>query len=614
MERMVRLLAHRGPDDERIHITPQIALGFRRLAVIDLASGAQPMSTPDGRFWIVLNGEIYNYRELRRELESRGISFRTRSDTEVLLALFQAEGDRCLERLSGMFAFAVWDERDRRLFLARDRLGKKPLVYAHLDGGGIAFASELNALAALPGIDTAVDAEAVNLYLAYQYVPHPWTIYRGIRKLPPAHTLVWKPGGEPEIRRYWKIDFERKRRVESEAALAGEFREQLRASVRRRLVADVPVGAFLSGGIDSSAVVAFMSEEASKVRTFSIGFEEEGFSELPHARIVAKHFGTEHHEFTVRPEAAAILSKLVWHYGEPFADTAALPTYYLSEVTRSSVTVALSGDGGDEAFAGYRRYRWLGPALTNARMLRLLPQPARDAAAALFPLSWRPGRGMRRLLTDRRDPFALWNEVWYCPFTSEDRRDLYDPDFAAQLTAIDVTWLQGDAFRAAPAADLVERAMWMDMAHHLPDQLLVKMDIASMAHGLEVRSPFLDHELLEWAATLPAGWKRKAGSGKRLVKRALEGILPPEILNRGKRGFSVPVDAWLRGAVLPLLRDSLLAPDARSRRYFRPQAVERLVREHVEGRRNHGQRLWILLALELWHRSAAGGRGTEPAR
>jgi asparagine synthase (glutamine-hydrolysing) len=613
IRRMAGLMSHRDPDDERVHVTPHVALGFRRLAVIDLVSGAQPMSSPDGRYWIVLNGEIYNYREIRRDLTARGATFRTQSDTEVLLALFAADGDPCLERLDGMFAFAIWDSVERRLLLARDRLGKKPLFYAVLPKGGIAFASEVNALRVLPGIDADVDPEALNLYLAYQYVPHPRSIYRGVKKLPPAHTLRWTPGQSPVLNRYWSLDCRRKRGAVGDGDLIEELRDLLRAAVRRRLASDVPLGAFLSGGIDSSAVVAFMCEAMGKVKTFTVGFEERGFSESPEARAVAEHFGTEHHEFIVRPDAAALLPKMARYYGEPFADCAALPTFCLAEATRPHVTVALSGDGGDEAFAGYPRYRWLSATLRAGRALQVVPGPLRMGARSLAPRSSRIGRGVRRFLAEEREPYALWNEIWYCPFTLEDRLNLYTPGIASSLADPDVTWLQSEPFSGALADDPVERAQLADMAHHLPDQLLVKMDVATMAHGLEVRSPLLDHHIFEWVAALPASVKRPGRIGKRLLRGALAGILPAETLRKPKHGFSVPVDAWLRGSARSLVTDALLGLPGRGRGYFRQEVVERMVREHVEGSRNHGQRLWILLALELWHEASVDSARQEPS-
>lgn len=602
LARMTGSLAHRGPDDERLHVTADVALGFRRLAIIDLSTGAQPMSTPDGRYTIVMNGEIYNYREIRAELEARGVTFRTRSDTESLLELYREVGTRCVERLDGMFAFAIWDERERTLLLARDRLGKKPLVYALLPGGGIAFASEMKALYRHPLVARVIDPDAVNLFLAYQCVPGPRTIYEGIRRLPPAHTLRWQAGREPEISRYWSLDYTRKRAPARPGELEDEFRTVFRAAVRRRLLSDVPLGAFLSGGIDSSAVVAFMSEAGGTVRTFSIGFDEPAFSELPAARAVAERFGTDHREFIVRPDAAALLPRMAAAWDEPYADASALPTFCLCEATRPFVTVALSGDGGDEGFAGYDRYRWITPALQNARLLGSIPGFLRRGIASLLPARPRALRGLARLLRQGNRGFALWDEVWYNLFARDERDRLLDPGFRARLSDPEVSGFRERIFTSAAAHDPMERALWLDLNQNLPDDLLVKVDIASMAHGLEVRSPFLDHHLLEWAARLPVSELRHAGQGKRIVRSALKELMPPGLLDRPKQGFGIPVDAWFRGPLRSLATDSLLDTRAAGRGYFRRAEIERIVNEHVTGRRAHGQRLWSLVMFELWHR------------
>jgi len=600
------LLIHRGPDDEGFYIAGPAGLAMRRLAIIDLNTGHQPISTADGRYTVVFNGEIYNFLELRADLEARGCKFRTKTDTEVILALYQEQGPACVSRLRGMFAFAIWDRVDERLFLARDRIGKKPLVYTE-QPGFIAFASELRSLFVWPGISREIDPEAVDLYLSLQYIPSPRTVYRQVRKLPPGHVLVYEKG-RAAVARYWDLplgqppvttDFETAKRLVA---------DKLREAVRLRLISDVPLGAFLSGGVDSSIIVALMSGMSQQpVKTFSIGFEEAEFSELHFAREVARRYGCDHTEFVVKAGMADVLPKLAWHYGEPYADASALPSYYVAHETRRFVTVALNGDGGDENFAGYVRYF----AMKLARLFDALPAPARSAfktAADILPdrrapygFAWRLKRFLRSaLFTD----LPKRHLKMICYFSEEDKEGLYTRRFRDRLGegAGSAQRYIARALSACEREDFVNRLLYTDFKTYLPECLMTKMDIAAMANSLECRSPFLDHELVELVFRLPGDWKLKGLRGhKWLLKEAFRDQLPPLIFNRGKMGFGIPLGAWFRGPLKSYWEDHVLGARALARGYFDAAALRRLWEEHQGRRRDHGYRLWALLMLELWH-------------
>jgi asparagine synthase (glutamine-hydrolysing) len=603
LARMAASIRHRGPDDEGIWTAPGVGLVHRRLAVIDLSPrGHQPMASADGALHIVFNGEIYNHRELRRELAARGRTFRSDSDTEVLLHLYEEDGVGMLERLRGMFAFAIWDARTRTLFAARDRLGKKPFHYLH-DGEKFLFASEPRAILRDPAVSAAPDGRAIGHYLTFGYVPGAHSALRGFNKLPPAHYLLLRDGAL-DVRRYWDVRFLPKRR-EPEAELEARLIDLLEESVRLRMISDVPLGALLSGGVDSSLVVALMKRVgAGTVRTFSIGFEEPRYDELPHARAVANHLGTEHEELVVRPDAAALVPRLVWHYGEPFADSSALPTFLLSEMTRRSVTVALGGDGGDESFAGYDRYR----ATALAGISDVLPQVVRravaDAAARIAvtgtpkSLPYRAHRFLEVLSRDPRRRYAAW--IVY--FDQQRKLDLCTPEYLEAHGGFDSLDLLDEAFARSDAPSVVEGAQHFDLQHYLPDDLLVKVDVASMAHALEVRSPLLDHHVVEFAASLPERLKMRGLVQKRILKRISRDLLPSGILERRKMGFGVPIDRWLRRELRDMAGDVLLSPRAQQRGYFRPERVRALFEDHVSGRAVEHFRLWNLLMLELWHR------------
>src|SRR5688572_14457509 len=600
---MCDLLAHRGPDGDGVWTDGAIGMGHRRLAIIDLSpAGRQPMTTVDGNLTISFNGEIYNFQTLRRELEARGHRFRSRTDTEVMLAAYREWGVDCLSRFRGMFAFALWDANDRTLFVARDRVGKKPLHYL-LDGDGIAFASEPKAFFADPGFRPEPNLEALSAYLSYQYVPSPLSAFKGVHKLPPAHYLLIRDG-RVTVQRYWKLSYARKRLVSEEEACA-ELLDRLREAVRLRLISDVPLGAFLSGGIDSSAIVALMATLSdSPVKTFSIGFDEKEFDELPYARQIAERYGTEHHEFVVRPDARDIFPQLVWHYGEPYADASAIPTYYLSQLARRHVTVALNGDAGDENFAGYRRYVPTGPAQQFDRLppairravagaARAMPAPAQSGSVMYRGRQW-----LRRLSDTREGRYSRSVMI----FDPDLKAEVCDPAFLDSGGGAGAERCLFDAFESSDAEDFVDSVLDVDVNYYLSDCLLVKVDIATMAHGLEGRSPMLDHEFMEFAASLPSDLKLRGTTTKYIFKRAVRDLLPADIVERPKKGFSVPLEMWFRNDLRELSGDLLLDGRLAQRGYFKREAVQRLLEEHWSGTASWQNQLWSLVMLESWHR------------
>jgi asparagine synthase (glutamine-hydrolysing) len=609
--RMCAGLEHRGPDSRGIHHQGRVGLGIQRLRVIDLSTGDQPIFNEDRSVVVVMNGEIYNYRELREDLRRRGHVLATGGDTEVIVHLYEEYGADCVRHLHGMFAFALWDARREQLLVARDRVGKKPLLYALRDGV-LSFASEMAALLADDEIPRTVDPVAIDRFLDHGYVPTPMSAIRGVRKLPPAHTLLMRDG-EVTLQRYWSLDYSKK--LDASAEEIGELvRDELRAATKRRMVSDVPLGAFLSGGIDSSAVVAAMAEASSEpVRTFSIGFDHERLNELPHARKVAEQFGTVHEEFEVRPDAIDVVPTLVRHYGEPFADTSAIPSFYLAAMARKHVTVALNGDGGDESFAGYQRY------VANALASRLdgIPAPLRRGAAAIGG-RLREGEdisGLRNRVRRLAGTLALDAPARYGRYVAwlddSQRARLYSPGFAATLAADDVPDPIGDVWGAASGADAVDRMLEVDVRTYLVDDLIAKVDIATMAHGLEARSPFLDHQLMELAASIPADLKLRGREKKWILRDAMRGWLPDDVLDRPKQGFSVPLSDWLRGDLRDWSREILLDRESLDRGYFEPAAVRALLDRHDAGIDGEAKRIWALVMLELWHRefiAAPSGR------
>ncbi len=607
---MTRTLSHRGPDDEGYYVEGSVGLGHRRLSIIDVVSGHQPIHSEDGRLAIIFNGEIYNYLALRAELEAAGCRFATRTDTEVILHAYRVWGADSVSRLRGMFAYAIWDAGRRCLFLARDRVGIKPLYYSW-DGRTLRFASEIKAIVADPAMRTSLDPLALDEYLTYLYVPAPRSIFREIRKLPAGHTLTVSPEGLLE-REYWDLSFAPgPRRTEEEHAEA--LRAALRDAVSVHLMSEVPLGAFLSGGIDSSAVVGTMAGLLDRpVQTASIGFRESGFDELPFARRVAAAFQTDSYERTVEAHAADILDRLAWFYDEPFADSSMVPTYYVSQVARERVVVCLSGDGGDENFAGYRRMRF--DYLEN-RIRRRLPGWVRTGIlpplARMYPKAdWlpRPLRA-RTLLTNLSltPERAYFNTMRW--FTPAMKADLYRPELRRALADHDAFEVMGRYFRRSEGWDPLSRIQYVDIKTYLVDDILTKVDRASMAHSLEVRVPLLDHHFLETAAAIPAALKLHGGEGKYIFKRALRGLVPDEVLTRRKMGFSVPLARWFRGELRAPFEERVLARDAYVATLFDPAPIRRWWGEHQSGVRDHAYPLWSLLALEHWGRRFQGGLG-----
>jgi asparagine synthase (glutamine-hydrolysing) len=600
--RMNEAIHHRGPDEDGFYLKEHVGLAMRRLAIIDLKGGQQPIANEERDAWIVFNGEIYNFRELKKRLEDLGHRFRTDCDTEAIVHAYEEWGAECPKHLRGMFAFAIWDERRRELFVARDRVGKKPLLYAKTPRAFV-FGSEFSALLAHPEVGREIEPLAIHDYLSFMCVPAPLTAFRDIRKLEPGHTLTLTADGEIKTERYWEPDFSKKLKVSEEEA--GERAlALLRDAVRVRLMSEVPLGAFLSGGVDSSAVVALMAEESSgPVKTFSIGFDEQDYSELHHARRVAEYVGADHHEFIVRPDAMEVLPKLVEHYGEPYADSSAIPTYYVARETRKHVTVALNGDGGDECFAGYERYA----AMRLSERYRRLPGALRERvirqAVELLPISEsRPGfaRKVRRFLRAASLPPVERYLRWVSVIQPEGKDDLYADGFRDMVAGRDVGDQLRPWFARANGAGVVDASLLADTMTYLPNDLLVKVDIASMAVSLEARSPFLDHHVIEFAASLPENLKLRGLTTKYILKKTLKKLLPPENLSRSKMGFGVPVGHWFRGRMQGFLRENLLSERAARRGMFRPEAVKQMVELHTRGERDHTHQLWTLLMLELW--------------
>jgi asparagine synthase (glutamine-hydrolysing) len=614
---MMSRLVHRGPDESGEYLDHHAALGFRRLSIIDLSGGHQPLTNEDGTIWTVFNGEIYNFPSLRRRLEAKGHQLRSTGDTETLVHLYEDEGTRMFSLLRGMFALAIWDVRKRTLILARDRLGQKPLVYYH-DENRLLFGSELKALLALPThiVPRCLDPIALDQYLAYGYVPQPRTILNGILKLPPAHFAVWHDGSL-SIEPYWAPDWNRTRNCSFEHDVE-ELRATLGDAVREQMISDVPLGAFLSGGIDSTIIVGLMQKTSNQaVKTFSIGFHDPDFNETGYAELAARHLGTEHQSFIVEPKAWQTLPELCRQFDEPFADSSALPTWYVSRETRREVTVALTGDAGDELFGGYDRYRALG--LTEL-FQRLPVGPRRLLGSTIVPVLSGPARPrsrlrkLRRLLEHISEPAVNRYLGWMTTFDEAGRIELYSEGHLDWLVATatserdqaeaDPAAILISAFRLASQRDPVTRAMVSDLVTYLPGDLLVKVDLASMAHSLECRGPFLDHRVVELAVAMPVYRKIRfrKGRSKVVLKQAFSDLLPASIKTRPKMGFGVPIGRWFRNELKAELKEVLLDPICLSRGIFRPAVITRLIDEHIRQEREHSHRLWALLMLELWFR------------
>jgi len=599
---MNNAIIHRGPDDDGYYVNENVGLAMRRLSIIDIAHGKQPIHNADKTAWIVFNGEIYNFQQIRSDLEKRGHEFYTNSDTEVIIHLYDEYGVDCVQQLRGMFAFAIWDTRDKSLFVARDRVGKKPLLYSHQPNGDLIFGSEFSALLKHPSISREVDFEAIDSYLSYLCVPAPQTAFKQIRKLEPGHWLRWR-NGDIETKRYWLPDFSKKIKISQEEAEEETLRI-LRESVKLRMISEVPLGAFLSGGVDSSVVAALMAQESSQpVKTFSIGFEEQDFSELKYAKRVAEHIGAEYHEFIVKPDAMEVLPTLVEHYGEPYADSSAIPTYYVAKETRQYVTVALNGDGGDESFAGYERHVAMNLAENYHRLPSFLRESVIKTAVNFVPMSELKKsrlRDVKRFLQAASLPKVERYFHWMSTFKSEAKKELYTEQFTREVSGQDSSRLLEYWFARANGAGIVDTTLLTDQMTYLPNDLLVKVDIASMANSLEARSPFLDHNVIEFAASLPEKIKLKRFETKSLLKRVAAKLVPPEVVYRKKMGFGVPVGNWFRGEMKDFVREVLLSEKSLNRGITNPKVVTRYVDEHTNGERDHMFQVWTLLMLELW--------------
>ena len=624
LRRMTDLIIHRGPDQEGQHIAAAtgnaeagVALGFRRLSIIDLSTGNQPLSNEDGSVWVAFNGEIYNYVELREELLARGHRFATHSDTEVIVHAYEEYGIECLQKFRGMFAFALWDDRNERLLLARDRLGKKPLLYRQ-ESDRLSFGSELKTLLQIPRAPREVDPQAIDLFLTYQYVPHPRTILKGYRKLPPAHYAVYE-NGQLSVQRYWTPPYRSDvthpladlalahSQYWSAADWQSKLRETLTDAVRIRMRSDVPLGAFLSGGIDSTIISGLMQSLSSRpILTFSIGFPVAKFDEREYAREAAQLLGTDHQEYMVEPAALDMLPELIWHYDEPFGDSSAIPTMYLSRVTRQKVTVALSGDGGDELFAGYDRYQ----AVLLAGKIDRLPGFVKSICS--WPL-WQKiparveqksfRRRLKRFLSGMAESPERRYLRWIGIFDNDARDRLYSKEFKARIAGFDSAEFLLDAYQLCPDRDFITRTTAVDVQTYLPCDILTKVDIASMAASLEARSPFLDHHVAELAAKMPLDLKFERGRGKKILVETFKDLLPSSIQTRKKMGFGVPIDHWFRNELRSLMEETLLSPQSLSRGYFNPDTIRDLVTQHTSGQFDHSYRLWNLMVLEHWHRT-----------
>jgi asparagine synthase (glutamine-hydrolysing) len=608
VQRMCAAIRHRGPDDEGFHLDGGCAIGMRRLSIIDLNTGHQPITNEDQSSWVVFNGEIYNYGDLRRDLIARGHRLATHSDTETIVHLYEEEGPAAVARLRGMFAIALWDARRRRLLLARDRFGKKPLYYAILPHG-IYFASEIKCFRGLD-IPFETDTDALRFYFQFGYIPDPASPFRAIRKLPPGGWLTYDSDGTVTQKRYWTLPAPAAQAPSdaTEASLRDRVREVFDESVRIRMIADVPLGAFLSGGIDSSSVVASMAlQSPNPVKTFSIGFEEAEFNELPYARELARQYHTDHHELIVRPDSVDLVSSLVHHFDEPFADTAAIPTYLVSEFAAQHVKVVLTGDGGDELFAGYESFF----EVQKMSVYDRIPQALRRVLSSVADLLPYSAYGKNRLRVISR-PSALerYFEQNYTPFML--RRELLNPEW---MLPADAGFLLRvfDHCLLPNGADSLSQALYFEETAKLTGDMLVKVDRMSMAHSLEVRCPLLDHELAELAATIPAAWNMRNGKGKAILLDAIGDRLPPALRQRKKMGFGVPLSHWFRGPLRDFLRDHLLSPRFAGRGIASPAFVRHLIDEHQSGRRDNSGHLWALLMLEVWFRQWAPAASERPA-
>lgn len=605
LKRMNEAITHRGPDGDGYYYENGVGLAMRRLAIIDVSGGDQPITNEDESLWIVYNGEVYNFPHLRKQLESQGHVFRTHTDTECILHLYEEYGDDCVNYLRGMFAFSLWDNKRKRLLIARDRMGQKPLYYTK-QAGNFYFGSELPSILAVLPQRPNISHSAIDLYLSLQYIPEPHTPYEGIHKLPPAHRLIWQDG-EIRIERYWDLNYGPKLE-DSEEDLIVELGSRLRQAVYMRMISEVPLGAHLSGGIDSSVIVALMSEFSSEpVKTFSVGFEETAFSELPFARSVAERYQTDHHEFILSfGDIPTTLEKILQHVGEPFADPSALPLFHLADLTRQHVTVALNGDGGDEAFGGYQRYWWDAWANRYMKLPRFITRKIVPAFAKLLPqrVDLPIGSSVLNGLSRLEQVAAISKKAsiyrWGSYFSGELKDSLWRSDIVQELEHNAAEQYLIDIYDMAQADNFLDKTLYVDNNAYLPGDLLVKADRMAMAHSLEGRSPFLDHELASWAARLPLRYKTRGLTGKYLLRKAFADLLPEEITRRGKQGFGIPVGAWFKGPLAAWSREILLASGSGLEEWFNREALTRILDEHKSGSVNHGKRIYALVMLAMW--------------
>lgn len=600
LDAMCRVITHRGPDEQGAAIEGRAAMGMRRLSIIDLATGQQPIYNTDRTKLIVFNGEIYNYKELKKDLEERGQIFRTSSDTETIIRAYDEFGPDCVQKLRGMFAFAIWDEREHSLFIARDRVGKKPLFYTLNSDGTFVFGSEMKVLLEHGGVERKMDHGALDAYLTFGYVPEELCIFSGVKKLEPGHFLIFKDG-QVRTQRYWDFDYSQESIGGNEDEIATELLEKLRDAVNVRLISEVPLGAFLSGGVDSSAIVGLMSQILDQpVKTFSIGFNEDSFNELKYARVAADHFKTDHHEFILTPDFVDVIDDLVWHFDEPFADSSALPTYMVSKMARDFVTVVLSGDGGDELFAGYTRY------VTERERSGFGKLPKGLRQGLIRPLSEalpHGARGKNYLFNISLDEAGRYIDS-ISHFNGPKKRKLYSSEIKTKMNG---SFERGEKlFRSiagsAGSDDAVENLLYLDSKTYLPSDILTKVDRMSMASSLEARSPLLDHELIEFVTKIPSSMKLKGDQTKHIFKKAISGFVPNEILYREKQGFGVPIGDWINSQLKDRIIGDLTDRRSIERGYFDSRYVRLLVDEHARGRRDHSHPLWTLWMLELWHR------------
>jgi asparagine synthase (glutamine-hydrolysing) len=600
LKRMCDVMAHRGPDDEGFFAEANIGLGMRRLSIIDLSTGHQPISNEDGTVWIVFNGEIYNHLILRKELQGKGHKFSTNTDTEAIVHAYEEYGEDCVNKLRGMFAFAIWDRIKKKLFLARDRIGIKPLYY-YLDDKRIIFGSELKVILQCPGIPKDLDFEALDNFLTFEYIPAPLTIFKKIKKLPQAHTLSVE-NGKISMNEYWKLNFKEVKRTEEETC-EGLY-EILKEAVKMRLMSDVPLGAFLSGGIDSSTVVGLMSEVMDRpVKTFSIGFDDPSYNELNYARTVAKHFGTDHTELVIKPDIIDWVNRLIKYLDEPFGDFSIFPTFLVSELARKHVTVTLSGDGGDELFAGYEYYI----ADKIASYYRKLPGVLRkklipSIVGSIPPSSQKKGpvNMIKRFVEGTQHPERLRHFRWAKFFSEEEKALLYSEDVKMELDGIDTYLAFTKHFSESNGADYLGKELFADIKTYLCDDILVKVDRMSMANSLEARVPFLDHKFVEFVATIPSGMKLNSLRSKYILKKSMSRILPREILYRDKQGFSIPIKNWLKNELRPLMEEALSPERVKKEGFFNPSYIDMIKTEHLNGVENHSHRLWALMVFEIW--------------